>query len=640
MESRGRPGIRVEDSQLERISNYPDQIALLEEGMKDGTDADVTKSRMRLCEMHSDWIIEDPEAAATGNSVNRLWQKCFYERIALARKMIAKNKKKRIDSVESEQSLKVFLNEGVTLMGYIIDRLKNRMITKAQEDDLDNDSTSRFGGVQCLARLYICLGDLYRYNGKLDEATSSYHNASSLAPGMSHCFNQLAVVSDCKESTAVATYWYVRAIYSGDNVAKAEANLHLQLSKNRSWLIKQDQAAPILASTATKLFVSKFVDLYYAGVLQEPIDPKTVLNCVNSFQTLLASSAFSDPLLCKLIVILAAKDTYIYDFGLCLFERVVVMLDKKATRRTLVPALLLLEYLLIKPDSEQREFWKNAVSVWNTIALQDIEDQNDATTIKEYVGLKGFKPFEPFIGKLSGYFLSEAAACAQFDKTQTEAETASARILRFRTLKPALLLLECIVESPNGSLLFQEPSREATKWTDDNLDAINYDSVIGDESLEFDEGEDIVLDVPMPVQPASKKQAMSSSPMRPVVTAPIAPIGVVAPMVLQPTKLPILSGHVVPFQTHQQATFEQEAGPSSKATIGPPPGFGGTPMFGHISSVTEQPNWDALFPMSTTTANPFIYGDVMPPPNHTQQAYANAQQEQSSRLKTDNPFAM
>lgn len=632
-----RRAIAPEDSQLERIVDYPAEIALLEEQMKHGTDHEITNSRVQLCERFSDWILHDPEEAAAGDAVNQLWRKCFYERIAFSRKIIAKNKKRRVDLTESMLFLTAFLNEGITLMSYLIDRLKNRIITMAKDDDDDTLN----GGVQCLTRLYISLGDLYRYDEKFDKASSSYHMASNLAPGMTHCFNQLAVVSDCKESTAVAAYWYVRSIHAEERVPKSETNLQLLLKNNRNWLSKQGHAAPILANAATKLFVSKFVDLYYAGILKEHIDPKVVLNCVNSFQTLLASSAFSDSLLCKLITILAANDTYMYDFGLCLVERVIAMLGKKATRRTLVPALLLIEYLLIKPDGSKTAFWRNVVTVWNTVALQEVESEQDRT-IKEYVALKGFKPFEPFIGKIPGYFLSNTEACAQFDKTQVESETPSARILRFRTLKPALLQLDCVIEGPNGSLWFQEPKCCKGSDMDSRPDRAETEFKPLEESMEYEEGDDIVLSVPTPVQPTTKRQAVSSSPIRPVATTPAPLIGVVAPMAQVPPQtasLPLLSGHVAPFHAQERVPFGHQA--ASTATIGPPPGFPGMPLFGNTSSVPTDQSFSSMFQLNPATANPFAYGDsIIAPSGNHHQGYSSTQSEKSKNCSTSNPFAM
>jgi Est1 DNA/RNA binding domain len=647
------------DSQSELV--YPANAAMLEEQLRvvqlNNDPVELTETRGRLCELYSDWIVNDPESAAAADAVSRLWKKCFYERINDDRKKITKDKKKGKDSTTNKIHLSIFLKEGITLTEFMIGKLREKL-----EESIPSSTTN--GGCKCLYRLHICLGDLYRYGEKLDQSEVAYATASRLAPGCVHCLNQRAVVSDCRESTAVSAYWYIRAIHSHvDKPDKMAAdNLQRLLVTNRAWLQQQQQDgagahdATVLCSNVTRLFFAKFVDLFQAHYLHEPIDPMSVLSCVNSFQKLLKSSAFSDPLLCKLIAILAVMDVHLYDFGLCLAERVAAALDRnKSSRRNLTPLLLLVEYALLKPDTttaHQQEFWRNVVAVWNLVSPQEPEAVD--VYLAEYEVLKGYVPFEPFVGKLMNYYLSDKEACASFvNKVE---ESPAAKIVRFLSLKSALLELDCIVENAaDGSLAFQEPnpSNSPDFFVDEN-DVVDFD-----QNMEDDEGEDIVLDIPTPVVPASKatqRTTPSANPAAAAVAPTSFPFGIAALMGQTApagtmTSLPLLSGHVAPYQTSEETNppvLAHAYVPSSVSNaIGPPPGFGG--LFNRPSLFGDprpsvSPNVNSLFPINMATANPFAVadfnGNTAAAASMFQSSFATVSQtKQSPNGLTKNPFA-
>jgi hypothetical protein len=700
-----RPAVSPEDSQAQRIMDYPKSVNMLEEKLKTTPTTEralIDEMRSQLCQTHTDWILDDPASAAAADAVSRLWKKCFYERIAEARKTIARDNKKGKDTIVAKTQLSTFLKEGVALFEFVIGKLREKLALQIQPDassavpSLSNaagsSSTHNNGGSKCLYRLFICLGDLYRYDEKLERSETAYATASRLAPGCAHCFNQRGVVSDCRSSTAVSTYWYLRAIYSPDKPGTAEANMLRLLTTNRLWLQKQQidghsSGVDVLNSNATRLFFAKFVDLFLSHYKSEPINPKTVLDCVNSFQTLLQSSAFSDSLLCKLIAILAVMDVYLYDFGLCLAERVVATLQKNpASRRSLTPLLLLVEYALLcrrrraaedkvtaavagHGNSNEKDFWQNVVTVWNLVSPQD-PDANDVY-LTEYEFLKGYRLFEPFVGKLVNQYLSDQEACASFEKPPEESP--SARIVRFRSLKSALLELDGIVENAAGSgnLAFQDPNpfKDSDFFGVDDKNNNNNngdDAVDFDQSMEYDEGEDFVLPMPTPVVPASKAANQQSTSIPALaaaasVVAPSAfPFGIAAlmgqaapagPM----TSLPLLSGHVAQYQAAAAETttppvLAHAFAPSmTSSAIGPPPGFGGLmssrpSLFGDARASVVPSNVNSPFPINMTTANPFgavdFNGNTAAAASVFQSSFAAVSQtNQSPNGLTKNPFA-
>ena len=202
------------------------------------------------------------------------------------------------------------------------------------------------GVVPCLHRLYIHLGDLFRYSNQYAKAQTSYQRAAQLAPFTGHAYNQIAVTVQVQEQdsgdgggvakhAAVTLFWYARSLASvRDPFTTARSNLNRLFQGNREWLKKHQQQQQkqqqqvVLAGSASRLFLATFVDLQYdlscsgaaAAAAADSTDADTtkavitdqfynhLTEAVASFRQLLASSALGDSLLCKLVTIAAFSE--------------------------------------------------------------------------------------------------------------------------------------------------------------------------------------------------------------------------------------------------------------------------------------------------------------------------------------------
>jgi hypothetical protein len=190
---------------------------------------------------------------------------------------------------QQQESLQLFLKEGITLYEYLCQKLQQQLVQmvhqfhhsshdndkdktmneegKDEEDDIDVEKElPPFNGiVPCLYRLYIHLGDLYRYgdtNHTLSLASASYMKAMRLGPAYGHAYNQLAVIYQTKDtvssSTSISTptsspnknqnnaittvYWYTRSLgATQEPFVTAASNLLRLFESNRQWL-QQEQS--------------------------------------------------------------------------------------------------------------------------------------------------------------------------------------------------------------------------------------------------------------------------------------------------------------------------------------------------------------------------------------------------------------
>jgi hypothetical protein len=274
----------------------------------------INRYRMVLCEIYSDWILYDTTSAHQYNCMNLLWKFCFYHRIAPARTRIQKDEKKlksliakqnddtntnktsekdistTLSNVLQQQkvSLNLFLKEGITLYEYLchtllLDQLV--LITSKQSNDITtNINTKNQMIVPCLYRLYIHLGDLYRYgccgedtdtnsntnqenqNDPMKDAEIYYQKASYIGPAYGHAYNQLAVIYQMKDMTttsnntsntknnasAITVYWYTRSLgATQEPFITSSSNLIRLFDTNRQWLVsiqqeQQQQNTPIM----------------------------------------------------------------------------------------------------------------------------------------------------------------------------------------------------------------------------------------------------------------------------------------------------------------------------------------------------------------------------------------------------------
>lgn len=197
------------------------------------------------------------------------------------------------------------------------------------------------GVIPTLHRLLIHLGDLHRYAFAFHDAEVAYLKTSKLAPGKGNPYNQLAVVAQLKDSsqpmTAVALYWYARSLLAvHDPFVTSRANVGRLFGMNKQWLDKQDgidddlsiksvstdgtgsrksqlEQAKAAKSVASRLFLSKFVDLhwdFFRGVRTSDNSSSKrnsdevlvrMSSIIDTFASLLSVSAFGDALLCKMV---------------------------------------------------------------------------------------------------------------------------------------------------------------------------------------------------------------------------------------------------------------------------------------------------------------------------------------------------
>jgi hypothetical protein len=304
-------------------------------------------------------------------------------------------------------------------------------------------------------RLFIQMGDLYRYAESFGKAESYYLNASRLAPGMGNPYNQLAVVSQMKDAnlSCVALYWYCRSLLAThDSFETSNSNLERLFDVNRTYLDEhsRDSSPPIFApnkktasdmlraqkAAATKACLAHFVDFHHE-VFQKPPAGTNEMNSmetrliekmdgvIRSLDSLLQASAFSDSLLVKMVVIctfsieracenvqsIVAED-FLLRLGTRLSERLLVGVAKilksgkqQSSIRLLLPLSILLEYVGHRDFHSRNapcrmDFWERLASVATSLRQLHSHMATSASSdhtkggveLKEFKMLKGFKP--------------------------------------------------------------------------------------------------------------------------------------------------------------------------------------------------------------------------------------------------------
>ncbi len=151
--------------------------------------------------------------------------------------------------------------------------------------------------IPILYRIYIHLGDLYRYSNNYTLAEKVYRNASYLAPGKGNPYNQLAVcaqINDISNSAdsggnsntsgrnekkdansssstggngnplpAVALYWYCRSLLaSHEAFMTSKSNLERLFTSNKKWIEESTNS-----TTETKKNVISFADITKKNIL-------------------------------------------------------------------------------------------------------------------------------------------------------------------------------------------------------------------------------------------------------------------------------------------------------------------------------------------------------------------------------------
>lgn len=427
-----RPGASISISptayskdKIKRVENLETQLLEVSTKSKQNEEH-ASRLRMQLCEILSDILLTDPEFATKNDCIGRLWRGCFYGPIGLLRQRISREKKKK-DSpnmTKLHRSLNTFISEAITLYEYLVSQYHAKLLGKpdgatvspgpqqSSQPESQAIKHSLGGIVSGLYRMYIHVGDLYRYDSKYKEAQQFYGNASKLSPGRGNPYNQIAVVAQLKDAAAplnaVALYWYARSLLATHEPFEiSKANLARLLQSNRDWFHKQppppDDATnegnggremlKSQRSVASRHFLSQFVDLHFsffqgigASANKGPTAQQVVTQikeALTPLAVLLRNSAFGDPLLCKMVAICAFSESYrpnedkledsactkylarifILSVGSCLAERAAVGLAKikdqpgkmgnpgkaPSSVRLLLPLLLVCEYVESSP---------------------------------------------------------------------------------------------------------------------------------------------------------------------------------------------------------------------------------------------------------------------------------------------------
>eukprot|EP00586_Coscinodiscus_wailesii_P018548 CAMPEP_0172501088 /NCGR_PEP_ID=MMETSP1066-20121228/145978_1 /TAXON_ID=671091 /ORGANISM="Coscinodiscus wailesii, Strain CCMP2513" /LENGTH=1214 /DNA_ID=CAMNT_0013275687 /DNA_START=512 /DNA_END=4156 /DNA_ORIENTATION=+ len=314
-----------------------------------------SQARMKLCELLSDVLLSDPHVAMKKDCCGRLWRLCFYPQIAELRTRMSKEKNRRGKQQQqeemkggggSDEALRVFLDEAIVFYEFLVGKFEDMVINSSPTTtSLSQNSHSSTGSQQVpqvglifnLHRLYIYLGDLFRYSQNLPSAENSYFRASRLAPGRGNPYNQLAVVAQQPQQqgganghprTCVALYWYARSLLATyETFETSRSNLTRLFASNKAWLKKDcdggggggEERDKVVLSRS---FLGQFVELH--GVLfmaksgkkggGNGVDWREVVGTVGrlseAFEIFLQEQFFGDALISKMVAIHAFSVEY------------------------------------------------------------------------------------------------------------------------------------------------------------------------------------------------------------------------------------------------------------------------------------------------------------------------------------------
>eukprot|EP00557_Chaetoceros_sp_GSL56_P011628 CAMPEP_0176476514 /NCGR_PEP_ID=MMETSP0200_2-20121128/92_1 /TAXON_ID=947934 /ORGANISM="Chaetoceros sp., Strain GSL56" /LENGTH=858 /DNA_ID=CAMNT_0017872187 /DNA_START=265 /DNA_END=2841 /DNA_ORIENTATION=+ len=330
-------------SELEKATKLEAQLkSLLASDLN--TESKASEIRIKLCEVFSDVLLTDCTTALRKDVTSRLWYSCFYNRIQELRQRIAKEKnrarkqsangdvddKGKVRIKQAEQSLKNFIQEGIMLYNFLVDRLQGSLLppeeTLSQSQSSENSQPYSKGTVPALHKLYIHLGDMHRYASSFSDAEHTYLQASKLAPSKGNPYNQLAVVAQLKETNgyplpAMALYWYCRSLLSYEVFETSKGNIERLFAANEKWLKNNGSSFNVssptlqealqgtnkedarqIKSTASRMVLSRFVS-FHGLLYQNKIDNLEEDLLLQRYREILDVNPFGDGLMIKLVVI-------------------------------------------------------------------------------------------------------------------------------------------------------------------------------------------------------------------------------------------------------------------------------------------------------------------------------------------------
>mmetsp|Transcript_5157 Transcript_5157/g.7463 ORF Transcript_5157/g.7463 Transcript_5157/m.7463 type:complete len:740 (+) Transcript_5157:272-2491(+) len=398
--------------------------------------------RMSLCEKYSHILMENPAFSLRKGLTDRLWEKCFYEKISHDRKKLAKliSRQKNRNLLESTlQNFKKRLGESIEFYSFIINfysgliepsLAQSQRSDELTQDNLDEDDKAAV--VSILYKFQICVGDLYRYNESSNDALRHYEQASLLSPGQGNPYNQMAVLEQQKDSTCNALYYYARSIKASYKVFQTSSQNVLRLYElNRQYLkanptdgqdsnLTKKAVADLSKAqktAASKRFNANFVDLQRQLTLivnprvseldqvQVKVNAMKMMDTViTSLDELLAISGLGDTLLSRMVVINAftANDcgdvakAFVFRFGAALADRVdqnlkrqlgTAKADNLRAIRGLTPLLITCDHVLTFASSEDQDFqtaeekfWSKACNIANA-CKELVEDSSRLSSL-------------------------------------------------------------------------------------------------------------------------------------------------------------------------------------------------------------------------------------------------------------------
>jgi len=350
-----------------------------------------------------------------------------------------------------------------------------------------------------------------------------------------------------------ALYWYCRSLLATHSSFETSGNnLERLFTSNREHLQEHSRGGPPIfvadkknplsnaqKQAATKSCLSHFVDFHF-DILREANETDLRVKLAGIFQSLeslLDVSAFSDPLLFKVVIInafgieKASTGTrrqivreFMIQLGRSFLDRLIVTMSKilekpndprqLSTIRLLLPLLIIVE-LMARDDglADEGEFWQKVSTVGTLVqkyCLQ-MDSINDQVEPEDYRTLKGYQPFafltpdyatgSPFITEDEVIRVLDLQS-TQSQRVDTRNEETKARMAQFVRLCTYCSTQDSIpIQIEGTSYVFRSAAEE--RFTPDDLDVVGDQTVdhavgrlpVDMETDPYDDGGDVVIDI-------------------------------------------------------------------------------------------------------------------------------------------------
>lgn len=183
---------------------------------------------------------EDMKFAEQENIEQYFWKLLYYNFIEIMRKAIVKDPD---NSKQYKDFLLKLIIEGTDYYEKLLDSLQDKFNFKLENYTGTKAHTKSTGYVQLALisaqKIYICLGDLYRYKETVSDTTNYgkcrqlYIKAHEINPKNGRPYNQLAVLAFYSKKRLDAVYYYMRSLMSTNPVPSARECLISLFDENR-----------------------------------------------------------------------------------------------------------------------------------------------------------------------------------------------------------------------------------------------------------------------------------------------------------------------------------------------------------------------------------------------------------------------